>query len=83
MANVPQAQFERYFLNRWTRTEETWLPAGAWDACEVATFEFDPELPLYALSTQPRRRTRPRSSSPSGKATSFACERESGSGRRT
>jgi phage terminase large subunit-like protein len=47
VANVPQAQFERYFLNRWTRTEETWLPAGAWDACRVAPFEFDPELPLY------------------------------------
>ncbi|GAB4333628.1 MAG: terminase large subunit [Dehalococcoidia bacterium] len=47
VANVPQAQFERYFLNRWTRTEETWLPAGAWDACRVGPFEFEPDQPLY------------------------------------
>ena len=43
VANAPQAQFERYFLNRWT-----WLPAGTSDACKVGRFEFDSELPLYS-----------------------------------
>lgn len=29
----PRFVFLRFNLNRWTRAEESWLPAGAWDAC--------------------------------------------------
>lgn len=30
---IPRWEFERYFLNRWTRAAESWLPAGVWEAC--------------------------------------------------
>ncbi len=83
VANVPQAQFERYFLNRWTRTEETWLPAGAWDACVVPPFEFDPELPLYGAVDAATKEDSPQSSWRSGRVRSCACARASGSGQRT
>ena len=26
--------FRRYRLNQWTRTQESWLPAGAWESCQ-------------------------------------------------
>lgn len=29
-----QGSWERLHLNRWTRTEEAWLPVGAWESCE-------------------------------------------------
>jgi len=30
---IPQFEWERYYLNRWTSAQESWLPAGAWDEC--------------------------------------------------
>ena len=30
---IPRFEAERYFLNRWTRADECWLPAGAWSSC--------------------------------------------------
>ena len=30
---IPQFEWERYYLNRWTAALESWLPAGAWDDC--------------------------------------------------
>lgn len=29
----PAFVWDRYNANRWTRAEESWLPAGAWEAC--------------------------------------------------
>lgn len=42
-----QANFERYFLNRWTDAEDPWLPDGAWSRCDVGPFAFDPALPAW------------------------------------
>lgn len=30
---IPEFEFRRYFLNQWTRADESWLPPGAWQAC--------------------------------------------------
>lgn len=38
--------FRRYRLNQWVRTQESWLPVGAWDRC-VGTPTFDPLRPSY------------------------------------
>ena len=32
-SELPLAEFERYFLARWTTNAQAWLAAGAWDAC--------------------------------------------------
>jgi phage terminase large subunit-like protein len=34
--------FRRYRLNQWTRTTESWLPVGAWDACSNPEAELVP-----------------------------------------
>lgn len=39
--------FIRYFLGGWTAVESSWLPAGAWEECEIAPFAFDADRPLY------------------------------------
>ena len=39
---IQRFEFERYYLNRWTETDEAWLAAGAWDACK------DPEASIPA-----------------------------------
>jgi phage terminase large subunit-like protein len=36
----------RYWWNRWTRTAESWLPVGAWEACSGAV-ELDLTAPTY------------------------------------
>jgi phage terminase large subunit-like protein len=33
-------------LNQWVRTQESWLPAGAWERC-VSELELDRELPVW------------------------------------
>lgn len=38
--------FRRFRLNQWTRADESWLPPGAWDACEGES-EADPERPMW------------------------------------
>lgn len=43
---MPQFRALRYFWNRWTRTDESWLPLGAWDACKGDVI-FDPSLPTW------------------------------------
>jgi phage terminase large subunit-like protein len=48
-SSVRQTQelaFRRYRLNQWTRTSESWLPAGAWDACEDRTVALDRDAPF-------------------------------------
>jgi len=43
---MPLFRALRYYWNRWTSTDESWLPAGAWDACK-GTLVFDPSLPTW------------------------------------
>jgi phage terminase large subunit-like protein len=40
--------FDRYRRNQWTRASDSWLPAGAWDACRDGTAVFDPSRPFWA-----------------------------------
>ncbi len=45
-AQIPRFEFERYHLGRCTRSDESWLPAGAWEACE-GPVSIDPARPSY------------------------------------
>jgi len=36
----------RWRLNQWVRSQESWLPVGAWEQC-VSDLQFDPELPVW------------------------------------
>lgn len=47
VANVPESEFRRYFLNQWVERETLWLPPGAWDACNVGAFALRPDLTTY------------------------------------
>ena len=38
--------FRRWRLNQWVRTQESWLPIGAWDACRTDT-ALDASLPIW------------------------------------
>jgi phage terminase large subunit-like protein len=37
----------RWRLNQWVRSQESWLPVGAWEQCVSATHELDTELPVF------------------------------------
>ena len=41
-----ESAFRRYRLNQWTRSVESWLPVGSWEAC-VSTRALDLALPVY------------------------------------
>lgn len=41
-----ESEFRRWKLNQWTRSSESWLPAGAWEKCR-STLDIDPELPAW------------------------------------
>lgn len=43
----PRNVFIRYMLNCWVEAAESWLPAGAWEKCNVGPFEFDKEQSLF------------------------------------
>jgi phage terminase large subunit-like protein len=45
---IPEFEYRRYHLNQWTRADDSWLPRGAWSACEVDAVEFDPAAALFA-----------------------------------
>ena len=36
----------RWRLNQWVRSQESWLPVGAWEQC-VSTLELEPDLPVW------------------------------------
>lgn len=36
----------RFRLNQWVRTQESWLPPGAWDRCQGEVI-IDPDLPAF------------------------------------
>ena len=38
--------FRRWRLNQWVRSQESWLPVGAWEQC-VTQFEFDRDAPMF------------------------------------
>lgn len=51
VASVRQTQelaFRRYRLNQWTRASSSWLPPGAWAACEDGTARIDRSQPFVA-----------------------------------
>lgn len=39
----PEATYSRYFLGRWTAGEASWLPFGAWEACELPGLTLVPD----------------------------------------
>lgn len=41
-ARLPEHEFMRFRLGRWTATETAWLPYGAWDACADPAREVEP-----------------------------------------
>lgn len=41
-----ESSFRRFRLNQWVRAEESWLPTGAWEACE-GDADLDPDLPVW------------------------------------
>ncbi|MFI6759374.1 terminase large subunit domain-containing protein [Micromonospora sp. NPDC050417] len=43
---MPMWRALRYYWNRWTSAGESWLPAGAWDACK-GDLVIDPSLRTY------------------------------------
>lgn len=46
---LPDLTWQRYYFNRWTSAENSWLEAGQWDACTVAPedAEFVPGGPIF------------------------------------
>lgn len=46
-AEIPEHEWRRYFANQWwTPPLDSWLPAGAWDACS-GPVTIDPALPCW------------------------------------
>ena len=37
----------RWRLNQWVRSQESWLPVGAWEQCVSHTHQLDPDLPVW------------------------------------
>lgn len=56
LRSKPEGIVRRYNLNQQTETETLWLPAGAWEACRVDAFTFDPTLPVVAGWDAARKR---------------------------
>jgi len=46
MKQTDEAAFRRWRLNQWVRTQESWLPAGAWEAC-TSDRALDDSLPVF------------------------------------
>ena len=42
-----EVAFRRYRLNQWVRTQESWLPAGAWEQCQDDSLELDVDCPSF------------------------------------
>lgn len=42
-----ESAHRRYRLNQWVRTQESWLPAGAWDQGNDPAAQLDPERPVW------------------------------------
>lgn len=46
MRQTGELAFRRWRLNQWVRTQESWLPAGAWQKCR-SDLDLDPSLPVF------------------------------------
>ena len=53
--SITESDFRRYFLNQWVESQATWLPQGAWSACQVDKITLDPELPIHVGIDASRR----------------------------
>lgn len=42
LSKQPENQIRRYYLNQWTRSADSWLPAGSWEACLDAAVVVPP-----------------------------------------
>ncbi len=42
-----ESSVRRWRLNNWTRSQESWLPSGAWEQCVDHELQLDTELPVW------------------------------------
>lgn len=42
-----ESSVRRWRLNNWTRSQESWLPTGAWEQCVDHTLTLDEDLPIW------------------------------------
>ena len=42
-----ESSVRRWRLNNWTRSQESWLPTGAWEQCVDHQRTLDPDLPVW------------------------------------
>jgi phage terminase large subunit-like protein len=42
-----ETSVRRWRLNQWVRSQESWLPEGAWEQCVSHTHQLDPDLPVW------------------------------------
>lgn len=42
-----ESSVRRWRLNNWTRSQESWLPTGAWEQCVDHELELDRDLPVW------------------------------------
>jgi phage terminase large subunit-like protein len=42
-----ETSVRRWRLNQWVRSQESWLPEGAWAQCVSHTHQLDPDLPVW------------------------------------
>jgi len=47
LTKQPEPSFRRFYLNQWTRSAESWLPSGAWEACR-STLEIPAGAAVFA-----------------------------------
>lgn len=46
--DMPLGRAKRYYWNQWVPSDESWLPAGAWDGCKsTEMLTFDPNRPVW------------------------------------
>lgn len=42
-----ETSVRRWRLNQWVRSQESWLPEGAWAQCVAPEIQLDPDLPVW------------------------------------
>jgi phage terminase large subunit-like protein len=42
-----ESSIRRWRLNNWTRSQESWLPVGAWEQCVDRRLELEDDLPVF------------------------------------
>lgn len=46
LSKQPENEFRRFYCNQWTRSAESWLPPGAWEACR-SDLEIPDGAPIW------------------------------------